>query len=262
MKKTLKVFNSVFNNPHMWDEVCIIVSKTPPNATQAQFDSWTKSSPTKKCRRDCFIELLHQLCDWQGEDPEFPLFFVDSIDPFGPRKSEFERFIDFACSRAGTRIDPTSMIPFRRDVMKEISTTRKFQEEVRRSNTKLIGTRKRRVHRDVPVVMTLTRTIDRPVDALDVVTFGIAWLFRSKRATETYTLTRMVDDEREIDEPIYQGEVIVDTVEIEEKAMITFDYSADRVDVTKLEEDQPGRKVGAWRESNRKILGTKVEIVT
>jgi hypothetical protein len=153
------------------------------------------------------------------------------------------------------------MIPFRRDVMKEIRIIRTFQEEVYRLNARVIGTRKRLVRHEIPVVMTLERIIDRRIDALDILTFGIAWLFRSDRVTDTFTVSRMVVDEREIDEPNYQGEVIVDTVEIEQEAMITFDYSADRVDVTNLEEDQPGRTVSDWREINRKIIGTKVEIV-
>jgi hypothetical protein len=263
MKKTLKVFNSVFNDPHMWDQVCIIVSKTPHNATQNQIDTWTKSSSTNKCKRDCFIDLLHGLWDWTGADPEFPTFFVDSTNPSGWCRSEFQRFINFACSRANIRVDTSSMIPFKHDVMKKVVATRKIKEEVRRSNDKPIGITKKIELRFAPVEIVVPHVIDREVDHWDILSLGITWLFRTNRIIVPQKRTVTAGYMQEIEEIVYlpENEVLVDMVEIEQQNEIIFDYSADRIDITNLDEDQPGRMIGSWTEINRKVIGTRVEFV-
>jgi hypothetical protein len=81
IQKALAVFNSVFNNPHMWDQVCIIATSTPGKPNQSELDAWNQSSRQGKCFCDCLRDLLHGLWDWTGTDPEFPVFCVNSRKP-------------------------------------------------------------------------------------------------------------------------------------------------------------------------------------
>jgi predicted GTPase len=260
IQRILKIFNSVFNCPRMWDQVCIVVTHAGTDTTQADNDAWTVRSPTQKCVRDCFIDLLHRLWDWQGEDPEFPVFFVNSRDPFGPTKDEFRRFIDFACSRASIRVDLSMMQPYRHDVMKQVRLTQKRRTEIR-SSSRVLNTRKVTVRTPVTTTCLEPREVDRDVDVWDVLTLGLGWLFRDKRTTVMVPREVIVYRDIEVDESVYKGQVTIQTVEIEEAALITWNYDANEFDTKRLEEPMVGRTVGSWQEIDRRVLGTVTQTV-
>jgi hypothetical protein len=258
----LKVFNSVFNEPRTWDQVCFVVTHTPPKATKGQREAWTVTIGNDKSVRDHLIDLLHRLWKWEGEDPAVPVFFVDSSDPHGPSESEFERFISFACTQGSRRIDVSKMKLYDPRVMQQLPNTRTIKTERRRYLGQVcLGTRKVKCFSTQKQSIPKDIEIDRSADFLDMATLGIAWLFRNKRQKVRINVEETVIVEKEVDEPIYQGKVIVEMIEQEEQRMITFDYTANAITTDDLESAMPGRMVSPWERINERIIGGREEIV-
>jgi hypothetical protein len=262
LQHTLKVFDSIFNEPKSWDQVCFIVTHTPHNATNEEREAWTKTIGNDKCVRDQLIDLLHRLWTWEGEDPEFPVFFVDSRDPHGSSESEFERFIDFACSRGTVRLDASKMKHYDPKVMRQLPVTKTITCEERQSRG-LVSRGKRLVPREFIEECTVEKEEerDRKADFWDVITFGLGWLFRERRTKVQITKKTVKKVIRNVEEDIFKGEVLIITFEQEQQAMITFDYNADTITTDDLETPVRGRTIGAWNEINKKAIATRVEYV-
>jgi hypothetical protein len=261
LQHVLKVINSVFNEPRTWDQVCFVVTHTPPKATKGQREVWTTSIGHDKCVRDHLIDLLHRLWKWEGHDPGLPVFFVDSSHPHGPSESEFVSFLSFACTQASRSIDVSKMKPCDPRVMYQLPNTRITRVERRRSlGAVYVGTRKVRHFSTKKQSIPRDIVLDRPADFWDVATFGLAWLVRDKCQNVRINVEETVVVDDVVDEPIYQSKVLVETIEQEEQRMITFDYTADAITIENLERPMPGRTIGPWLRISERIIGRREEI--
>jgi hypothetical protein len=259
VQRALKVFNYVLNEPKFWDQVCFVVTSTPGKQIPNGSAGWTQTIGGKKCVRDMTIDLMRKLWNWQAPIPKFPIFFVNSEKPNGPSKSEFERFIDFACSQASIRFDMSKMKDYDPDVMAQVPVIREMTREERHAQVACAGSRKVQRSGTRKVTASKRTPRPRPIDAWDVLTLGIAWLARDDK------ITVWVDEEQDetfsywVDEPIYKGQMTITTLKVKEQAMIPFSYAADEITTKDLETKIIGRTIGAWKEIERTILATRVE---
>jgi ABC-type dipeptide/oligopeptide/nickel transport system ATPase component len=263
LKLAFKVFDAVFHDPDIWNRVCIIVSFSDFPIEPEDFSAWEINSPPANppsfC--DCIIELLHGLWNWQGTNPKFPVFFVNSRKPHGKSKSEIKRFLEFSCSRTNGAIDSSHMINYNPAIMRQISfifpsiitvETPTMKQERTLTEKSIVC-----VQRQVTVMKE--RVVDRKVDALDILTIGIAWLFRTKQIIEKYPETQTELVFETIDRLIYEGEVKIDTIELMQEQVVTFDYEVDKIDTNNRTELIQGRTVNDWKEISRKVISTRFE---
>jgi hypothetical protein len=237
------VFDSVFNDPHVWDQVCFVITRTPVDTDDEEKNDWIVSSGGKPCYRDCVVTFLHKLWEWRGSDPTFPVFFVNSRRPDKTSEGEFVRFLQFACSRTTIRIDPAKLQPYDPAVFRRLEVCRAFSREDRESKTEKIGTRSKTIHETKTSTVTKYREVDRPWDGLDICTLGFARWFRPRRIKEPYEDVVSTTVPRVVEEDVYAGLVTVTKWRVIEKGVIKFDYSVERIDTHDLDEHMPGRTV-------------------
>jgi hypothetical protein len=270
LQKTLKIIDAFFTDPQTWLRVCIVATNVHPGVRQAQRDGFTVSKPAAppqpatRCVRDEIIGLLQRLHDWRAPDPEFPVFFVDSNAPHGPTESEFIRFIQFASVCALLPGNPLAVkVPDLRVMrsMVEEKTEKAIQSSpliaLREADpSRPVRTKKVKRKKIVRKIFQVPIVTSRSWDVWDIFTLTIARWFQNNVVTGTRTVSKDVEEEVEVDEPIPETEVTMEPIEyihyIETKIgyrrTITWDFTAelpinyhDNFDTPKA-----GRTAGPW----------------
>jgi hypothetical protein len=71
-QKLVKILDSFFNDSTFWNHVCIVFTKWFPGMSSS-----TKETMGTKYRQT-ILQLVHQLIDNEKQDPQLPVFFVNS----------------------------------------------------------------------------------------------------------------------------------------------------------------------------------------
>jgi hypothetical protein len=266
VQKMFKVFDVFFNDPKTWDRVCIVATSVHPGIEQDQRDVFIRTtSVAQPCMRDRVINLLHQLHDWGGKIPEFPVFFVDSRHPHGPTESEFLRFFDWGLTRISIPINPSGLGRLNLSVMRSIPDTREEIKDVRLLRRRAggsgrriqVGTRRVKCPKVITKRVSCPRVEDRPLDWVDVCTLGIARLFRVNRVQTVTSKEETETVDNWIDEPVYESEYVhVERTRFTKVRTITWDFTADLPIKYQADFDKPerGRITGPWGKETSEVL--------
>jgi hypothetical protein len=106
MVKMLKYLDTMLGADEMWDRICIVATHFSSDTTREDREAFTSVTLGMSVIRDEISALLRKLHNGSRDDPELPVFFVNSRKPHGITEDDFRRFLRWAGSRAGGGIAP------------------------------------------------------------------------------------------------------------------------------------------------------------